>query len=60
MLNDSTICVCHPQQNFDVYILDLSEDSESSEPVLKGEAVPDVCPDCRKPTEKNSITVKIL
>jgi hypothetical protein len=31
MLNISTCCACHPQQNFDVYISDLSEDSPSSE-----------------------------
>jgi len=58
-LNSSTFCACHPQIRTEVYIADLSEDSDSSEPVLSGEAVPDVCPDCCKPTEKDAITVQI-
>ncbi|MDQ3748645.1 MAG: hypothetical protein M3367_06495 [Acidobacteriota bacterium] len=37
----------------------MCEDSESSEPVLSGEPLPDVCPNCRKPIEKNQIIVQI-
>ncbi len=59
MLNNSTFCVCYPQIRTEVYLADLSEDSESREPVLSGKPVPDVCPNCRKPTEKNQITVQI-
>jgi hypothetical protein len=52
-------CACHPQIRTEVYIADLCQDSDSSKPVLKGKPVPDVCPDCCKPTEKDTITVQI-
>jgi hypothetical protein len=57
--DDSTFCACYPQQNFDVYIQDLGADAETNEPVLSGAGSPDICPDCLKPTEKNSITVQL-
>lgn len=55
VIDDSTVCGCFPQRNFESYRADLSEDSESSEPVLMTEAVPDVCLNCRKPIEKRII-----
>jgi hypothetical protein len=57
--DDSTVCACYPQ-HFSVFIQDLGEDAETNEPVLSGEPTPDVCPDCFKPTEKNSITVQLV
>ncbi len=58
--NDSTFCACYPQQNFDVYIQDLGADAETNAPVLLGKPTPNVCPDCLKPTERNSIIVQIF
>jgi hypothetical protein len=57
--NDSTVCVCQPQ-HFSVFIQNLGADAETNEPVLSGTPTPDVCPDCLKPTEKNSLTVQIF
>jgi hypothetical protein len=57
--DDSTFCACHPQR-FETYIQDLGADAETNEPILSGEPTPDVCPDCLKPTEKNSITVQLV
>jgi len=56
---DSTVCACYPPR-FEIYIQDLGEDAETNGPILSGELTPDVCPDCRKPTEKNSITVQVV
>jgi hypothetical protein len=58
-LNSSTFCACYPQY-FETYIQDLGEDAEHNEPVLTSKPTPDVCPDCSKPTEKNSITVQLV
>jgi hypothetical protein len=58
--DDSIVCACYPQQNFDVYIQDLGADAETNAPVLSGKLTPDICPDCGKPTEKNSITVQLV
>ncbi len=55
--DDSAVCVCFPQ-HFSFFIQDLSADAEHNEPVLSGKPVPDICPDCCKPTEKNSITIQ--
>jgi hypothetical protein len=39
----------------------LGEDAPlDSQPVLTSEPVPDVCPNCRKRTEKKSITVQLV
>jgi hypothetical protein len=57
--DDSTVCACYPQ-HFSVFIQDLGADAETNEPVLSGKHAPDVCPDCFKPTEKNSITVQLV
>jgi hypothetical protein len=57
--DDSTVCACYPQ-HFSVFIQDLGEDAETNEPVLSGKHAPDVCLDCFKPTEKNSITVQLV
>jgi hypothetical protein len=56
--DDSTFCACYPQ-HFSVFIQDLGADAETNEPVLSGKPTPDVCPVCRKQTEKNSITVQL-
>ncbi len=56
--NDSEFCACYPQR-FSVFIQDLGADAETNAPVLSGKPTPDVCPDCGKQTEKNSITVQL-
>ncbi len=56
--DDSTACACFPQIRVEMYQADLSEDSDTSEPVLTGEPVPDVCADCRKPIEKRKIIIQ--
>jgi len=56
--NDSGVCACYPQKRFEVWYADLSEDSESSEPEINGEPLPDICPNCRKTVEKNKIIVQ--
>jgi hypothetical protein len=58
VIDDSTVCACYPQ-HFETYIQDLGEDAETNAPVLSGKPTPDVCPNCFKPTEKNSITVQL-
>jgi hypothetical protein len=55
-IDNSTICACYPQY-FETYKADLSEDSDSSVPILMNEAVPDTCPKCGKQTEKHKIIV---
>ncbi len=57
--DDSTVCACFPQIRVEMYQADLSEDSDTSEPVLTGEPVPDICADCRKPIEKRKIIVQL-
>jgi hypothetical protein len=57
--DDSTVCACYPE-HFSVFIQDLGADAETNEPVLSGKPTPDVCPNCLKPTEKNSITVQLV
>jgi hypothetical protein len=57
--DNSTVCLCHPQ-HFSIFIQDLGADAETNEPVLRGKPTPDVCPDCLKPTEKNSLTFQIF
>jgi hypothetical protein len=59
VIDDSTVCACYPQKRFEMWIADLGVDSDSSEPKLDGEALPDVCADCGKPVEKNKITVQL-
>ncbi len=56
--DNSTICECYPQIRVEIYFADLSEDSDTSEPVLSGEQVPDICPDCHKPIEKQKIILQ--
>lgn len=56
--DDSTVCECYPQRNVEIYFADLSKKSNTSEPVLSGEPVPDICPDCRKPIEKQQIIIQ--
>jgi hypothetical protein len=57
--DDSTVCACYPQ-HFSVFIQDLGADAETNEPILSGKPPPDVCPNCLKPTERNSITVQLV
>jgi hypothetical protein len=57
--DDSTVCACYPRYT-ETYLQDLGEDAPlDSQPVLTSDPVPDVCPDCFKLTEKNSITVQL-
>ena len=58
VIDDSTVCACYPQVRTELWIADLSEKSESSEPVLMGEAAPDTCPDCGRPIEKHKIIIQ--
>jgi hypothetical protein len=57
--DNSTVCACYPQIRVEVYQADLSEDSDTSEPVLTGEPVPNICPVCRKPIEKRKIILQL-
>jgi hypothetical protein len=57
--DDSTVCACHPQR-YEFYLQDLGADAETNAPVRTGAPTPDICPDCFKPTEKNSITVQLV
>ena len=57
--DDSTVCACQPQR-YEFYLQDLGEDAETNAPVRTGKPTPDVCPDCLKLTEKNSITVQLV
>jgi hypothetical protein len=60
VIDDSTVCACYPQRNTETYTRDLGEDAPlDSQPVLSGEPVPDVCPDCRKPIEKHKIIIQL-
>jgi hypothetical protein len=58
--DDSTVCACFPQRVTEIQIQDLGEDAPlDSQPVLRGDPVPDVCADCRKPIEKRKIIVQL-
>ncbi len=57
--DNSTVCACYPQ-HIETYIQDLGEDALTNEPVLTGEPNPKICPDCNKPTKKNSIIVQLV
>jgi hypothetical protein len=59
VIDDSTVCACDPQR-YEIYYQDLSKNAKTNEPILRGEPAPDVCPNCRKPAEKNSITVQFV
>ena len=59
-IDPSSVCVCYPKVRYEVYLQDLGEDAVSNDPVLSGEPVPDVCPDCRKRNAKKSITVQLV
>ena len=54
----SAFCECGELPRYEIFRADLSIDSESSKPLPMGETVPDICPDCRKPTEKTRIIVQ--
>jgi hypothetical protein len=56
---DSEFCACYPQR-FEIYTQDLGKDALTNKPILEGEKIPDVCPECLKQTEKNSIIVQIV
>lgn len=58
-ITNSEFCACFPQ-HFEIYTQDLGEDAEHSEIVLTSKPTPDVCPVCRKPTEKNRIIVQLV
>jgi hypothetical protein len=58
VIDDSPVCVCFPQFA-ETYMRDLGENSNGNELVLISEAVPDLCPNCRKIVEKNKIIVRI-
>ncbi len=60
MIGDSTVCSCFPKSRTELYSADLSADSESSEPVLIGKPVPDICQDCRKPIKKQQIILQFV
>jgi hypothetical protein len=57
--DNSTVCACYPER-FEIFIQNLGVFAATNEPVLKGKPIPDICPNCLKPTEKNSITIQIL
>lgn len=59
VIDDSTVCACYPQVRTELWIADLGEDSNTSEPKFNGEPVPDICPDCGKTVEKNKITIQL-
>jgi hypothetical protein len=58
-ITNSEFCACFPQ-HFEIYIQDLGEDAEHNEPVLTSKPLSEICPVCRKQTEKKSITVQLV
>jgi hypothetical protein len=58
-ITNSEFCACFPQ-HFEIYTQDLGADAEHNEPVLTSKLNPEICPVCRKQTEKNSITVQLV
>lgn len=60
VIDDSTVCACYPQKVTEIQIQDLSEDAPlDSQPVLRSNPLPDVCPNCRKPIEKQKIILQL-
>jgi hypothetical protein len=60
MRTGGAFCVCRDAiNNVEMWQADLSLESNSSEPHLTGESVPDVCPACRKPIEKRKIILQL-
>jgi hypothetical protein len=58
-ITNSEFCACYPQ-HFETYTQDLGADAEHNEPVLTSKPTPEICPVCRKPTEKNRIIVQLV
>jgi hypothetical protein len=58
-ITNSEFCGCFPQ-HFEIYTQDLGADPEHNEPVLTSKPISEICPVCRKPTEKNRIIVQIV
>ncbi len=58
--DDSSFCACYPAFHSEIYLQDLGEDSENTEPTLSGEPVPDVCSRCQKLIEKRQIIIQFV
>jgi hypothetical protein len=52
-------CNCKQTVKTETYIRDLTSDSDNPELRLLGRAVPDICPDCKRPIEKEVSTFQL-
>jgi hypothetical protein len=57
--NSDGLCACDFVKRTEMFLQDLREDAEMNEPMLSGESVPDVCPQCRKPIDKQQIIIQL-
>jgi len=60
VIDDSTVCACFPQKNTETWKADLGADSNTSEPELLGEPVPEVCDRCGKQINKDVIILQFV
>ncbi len=58
--NASVNCECRDVRKLETYMQDLSEKAETNEPKLTGKPVPDICLFCRKPIEKDILTIQLV
>ena len=56
---NSGFCACK-KINAEVWQQDLTEETETTERHLLGDAVPDICPDCNKQIEKRVFILQLV
>jgi hypothetical protein len=57
---DAEVCYCRPQkEREEIYWQDLTSDSADTNKQLSGRPVPDICPTCHKPIEKQITVIQI-
>jgi len=58
MMPSGGFCCCRDVKKTEIWLADLGEDSDTSEPWFEGESVADCCAKCRQPIEKQVIVLQ--
>lgn len=60
MMPTGGFCLCRDAaQRTEIWLADLSAESDTSEPYEHGKIVPDFCDRCRRPIEKRKIVLQL-
>ncbi len=59
MNNGGNLCLCPDTNRYELWRADLSAKSATGEARLQSAEVPDVCPQCRKPIEKQKFILRL-